>query len=403
MASKLELMKQRGSARTGEPEVKIIPRGDSSPDDYADINIDTIELNPHNDIYRQMDEDSDVELLAEDIRRSGLLHNLVVYPKEGVGGRYVLLSGERRYKALNYLQARGDAKWNTVKNCRVVTTPLSDNEKKVMLLSANLQVRGGFANEMIRRKAVAELVSCLQAEPYNLTAAEAKKAIKEATPINGRQIDKDLSIEKNLNEGLKDLLDRGFVLRSEAESFLRMTPEEQRIAAQMLQQLYAIAYNGPGSAAIQDEKKAIRGRFVDALRTVADTSSMQDAHEALVAAVFTVQKEMACLKETIRKVKTIPPEQPAAQVEQTEVIREVREKTAGAKAQSKITGKLSSQTSRLETMLRRKNPEKRLAEKYTHEERRQAMKELDEMIATATRLREIIAKVERSADEAQEV
>ena len=57
----------------------------------------------------------------------------------------------------------------------------------------------------------------------------------------------------------------------------------------------------------------------------------------------------------------------------------------------------------LETMLRRKNPEKRLAEKYTHEERRQAMKELDEMIATATRLREIIAKVERSADETEEI
>ena len=372
--------------------------------ELREIALQDIELNPDNAIFRQLDTDEDVETLANDIDRNGLMHNLVVYPRtDGKQTKYVLLSGERRYKALNYLQAHGDAKWNTVKNCRVVTTPLSNNEKKVMLLSANLQVRGGFANEMIRRKAVAELVSCLQAEPYNLTAAEAKKAIKEATPINGRQIDKDLSIEKNLNEGLKDLLDRGFVLRSEAESFLRMTPEEQRIAAQMLQQLYAIAYNGPGSAAIQDEKKAIRGRFVDALRTVADTSSMQDAHEALVAAVFTVQKEMACLKETIRKVKTIPQEQPAAQVEQTEVIREVREKTAGAKAQSKITGKLSSQTSRLETMLRRKNPEKRLAEKYTHEERRQAMKELDEMIATATRLREIIAKVERSADEAQKV
>ena len=340
--------------------------------ELREIALQDIELNPDNAIFRQLDTDEDVETLANDIDRNGLMHNLVVYPRtDGKQTKYVLLSGERRYKALNYLQARGDAKWNTVKNCRVVTTPLSDNEKKVMLLSANLQVRGGFANEMIRRKAVAELVSCLQAEPYNLTAAEAKKAIKEATPINGRQIDKDLSIEKNLNEGLKALLDRGFVLRSEAESFLRMTPEEQRIAAQMLQQLYAIAYNGPGSAAIQDEK--------------------------------TVQKEMACLKETIRKVKTIPPEQPAAQVEQTEVIREVREKTAGAKAQSKITGKLSSQTSRLETMLRRKNPEKRLAEKYTHEERQQAMKELDEMIATATRLREIIAKVEHSADEAQEV
>lgn len=275
--------------------------------ELREIALQDIELNPDNAIFRQLDTDEDVETLANDIDRNGLMHNLVVYPRtDGKQTKYVLLSGERRYKALNYLQARGDAKWNTVKNCRVVTTPLSDNEKKVMLLSANLQVRGGFANEMIRRKAVAELVSCLQAEPYNLTAAEAKKAIKEATPINGRQIDKDLSIEKNLNEGLKDLLDRGFVLRSEAESFLRMTPEEQRIAAQMLQQLYAIAYNGPGSAAIQDEKKAIRGRFVDALRTVADTSSMQDAHEALVAAVFTVQKEMACLKETIRKVKAIP-------------------------------------------------------------------------------------------------
>ena len=206
--------------------------------ELREIALQDIELNPDNAIFRQLDTDEDVETLANDIDRNGLMHNLVVYPRtDGKQTKYVLLSGERRYKALNYLQARGDAKWNTVKNCRVVTTPLSDNEKKVMLLSANLQVRGGFANEMIRRKAVAELVSCLQAEPYNLTAAEAKKAIKEATPINGRQIDKDLSIEKNLNEGLKDLLDRGFVLRSEAESFLRMTPEEQRIAAQMLQLL----------------------------------------------------------------------------------------------------------------------------------------------------------------------
>ena len=189
--------------------------------ELREIALQDIELNPDNAIFRQLDTDEDVETLANDIDRNGLMHNLVVYPRtDGKQTKYVLLSGERRYKALNYLQARGDAKWNTVKNCRVVTTPLSDNEKKVMLLSANLQVRGGFANEMIRRKAVAELVSCLQAEPYNLTAAEAKKAIKEATPINGRQIDKDLSIEKNLNEGLKDLLDRGFVLRSEAESFL---------------------------------------------------------------------------------------------------------------------------------------------------------------------------------------
>ena len=183
-----------------------------------------------------------------------------------------------------------------------------------------------------------------------------------------------------------------------------MTPEEQRIAAQMLQQLYAIAYNGPGSAAIQDEKKAIRGRFVDALRTVADTSSMQDAHEALVAAVFTVQKEMACLKETIRKVKTIPPEQPAAQVEQTEVIREVRGKDRRCQGTEQNYGQAVQPDKPPGNDAAQEKPrEAPCRKKYTHEERRQAMKELDEMIATATRLREIIAKVERSADEAQEV
>ena len=203
--------------------------------EQREIALQDIELNPDNEIFRQMDTEEDIETLAADIDRNGLLHNLVVFPhSEGKITRYVMLSGERRYKALNYLQAHGDAKWNTVKNCRVITTPLSENEKKVMLLSANLQVRGGFANEMIRRKAVAELVACLQKEPYNLTAAAAKKAVKEATPINGRQIDKDLSIEKNLNPELTAMLDNGFLLRSEAEGFLRLNPAEQRTAAEKL-------------------------------------------------------------------------------------------------------------------------------------------------------------------------
>ena len=66
--------------------------------------------------------------ISNDIDRNGLMHNLVVYPRtDGKQTKYVLLSGERRYKALNYLQARGDAKWNTVKNCRVVTTPLEQH------------------------------------------------------------------------------------------------------------------------------------------------------------------------------------------------------------------------------------------------------------------------------------
>ena len=43
---------------------------------------------------------------------------------------YVLLSGERRYRAMEYLEKRGDATWNTIKNCNVITTSLSENVKK---------------------------------------------------------------------------------------------------------------------------------------------------------------------------------------------------------------------------------------------------------------------------------
>ncbi len=46
--------------------------------------------------------------LAEDIQRNGLMHNLVVFPQEENGKTvYVLLSGERRYRAMEYLEKRG--------------------------------------------------------------------------------------------------------------------------------------------------------------------------------------------------------------------------------------------------------------------------------------------------------
>ena len=362
--------------------------------ELREIALQDIELNPDNEIFRRLDTEEDTETLANDIDRNGLLHNLVVFPRtEGKTTKYVLLSGERRYKALNYLQAKGDAKWNTVRNCRVITTPLTDNEKKVMLLSANLQVRGGFANEMIRRKAVAELVAGLQEPPYNLAAADAKKAVKEATPINGRQIDKDLSIEKNLNNSLKALLDAGFILRSEAEGFLRLNPHEQELAAAELDALYAIPCEGSGAEAVEREKQFVRKEFADALLVVGGISNMTNAGAAMNTALATVRQGIEALHNTVAKMKA----KPKRDGTETQAVQEIKNKTAGTKPQSKITGKLSAQTTRLKMMLNKKDPETRLAEKYTHEERRQAMKELEDMIATATKLRDMIAKVEENA------
>ena len=66
-----------------------------------------IRTNPDNQIFRVMDDDEDIRILAEDIKRNGLMHNLVVFPEQREEGMvYVLLSGERRFRALNYLQEK---------------------------------------------------------------------------------------------------------------------------------------------------------------------------------------------------------------------------------------------------------------------------------------------------------
>ena len=40
-----------------------------------------LKKNPDNALYRELDTEEDIALLADDIRRAGLLHNLVVFPR----------------------------------------------------------------------------------------------------------------------------------------------------------------------------------------------------------------------------------------------------------------------------------------------------------------------------------
>ena len=77
-----------------------------------DIALYDIRVNADNEIFRQADTQEDIVQLAEDIQRNGLMHNLVVFPQEENGKTvYVLLSGERRYRAMVFLDKRVDAKY----------------------------------------------------------------------------------------------------------------------------------------------------------------------------------------------------------------------------------------------------------------------------------------------------
>lgn len=233
-----------------------------------DISLFNIRTNPDNDIFREIDDDEDIRILADDIKRNGLLHNLVMFPSTEEGREvYVLLSGERRYRALKLLVEEGDTSWQIVRNCNIITTELSDNEKKVLLYSANLQVRGGLNDEAVRRTAVSEFIECLQKEPYNMNRVDALKAIKSVCSVNPKTIDRDARLEDKLRGTLKELLDAKFLSRSECESYLRFDDEKQEEIGQKYQELNAVDCHGDtGEEAGKNHIEVMRDTLHDTFR-----------------------------------------------------------------------------------------------------------------------------------------
>ena len=233
-----------------------------------DISLFNIRTNPDNEIFREIDDDEDIRILADDIKRNGLLHNLVMFPSTEEGREvYVLLSGERRYRALKLLVEEGDTSWQIVRNCNVITTELSDNEKKVLLYSANLQVRSGLNDEAVRRKAVSEFIECLQEEPYNMNRVDALKAIKSVSSVNPKTIDRDARLEDKLRGTLKELLDAKFLSRSECESYLRFDDEKQEEIGQKYQELNAVDCHGDtGEEAGKNHIEVMRDTLHDTFR-----------------------------------------------------------------------------------------------------------------------------------------
>ena len=364
MASKLDRLQKKGF-KVNEAALSKIARGDQEPGgEYSEININDIEENPDNALYRELDTEEDIALLADDIRRAGLLHNLVVFPKTGVGGKYVLLSGERRLRALRLLveQDKREQEEKQLPNRKVVRN-LTENEKVVYIDSANLQVRGGISNERVMRQAAARFVENLQKAPYNLSAAEAKKALKEVSPLNSRTIDKALSIQNDLNPDLRRLLDEEFLNRAECETYLRLTLEEQARAAAVFLKIAAL---DPRS----HERRAIKDALTTAMLDVAvERRSMQERESVFAAALQNAQ-------DAIGQAKT--QENKAAAVD---------------KDHNFISAKLPTTARKLRKIAAAKNIEAKIRS-YTAEDRKAMSDQMQELIAAAQELKALIDAVE---------
>lgn len=386
--------------------------------EYAsrDIMLSDIRLNPDNEVFRQDDNDEDIKTLAEDIERNGLMHNLVVLPQqEGKNTVYMLISGERRYRALKYLEEK-DASWNTVKHCNVITSDLTDNEKKVLLYSANLQVRGGFGNEKIRRKAMVSFIECLQKSPYNLTEAQAKKTIKSLSPENTKTLDRDIRTERNLCAELKVLLDGGYVSRSEADVYLHFPNDKQVMIAEKLQGLFAVDCHS--DAERPDERNSVEVRrdnlhitFREALFAATKAGTFEELDAMFAKALEDYETGLKTLNDKAAEYAAAKANNSEKQMEEFEYDNKnqaakekndkkktVRAEVSKNAAETVVQKKAPGIKNQLDAIINRKNYVKSLR-KQSPEVLEQDIRALNEVIATATVLKEMIEKAQRQDEE----
>lgn len=198
------------------------------------VDISKIEVNPYND-YRASDTEEGIVSLATDIENNGLLHNLVVSKRNN--GKYVIISGERRFRALSYLfekeiENKGDvAKYRSVP-CRVVEG-LTERQEMIMLDAANLQTRGGAGDEAHVRNAMVRYRDNAKAE-YGLTDQQAKDLLIQITPFSKSSINSNIKIRDNLRPELQILLDEGELTKRSANSLVRLSQKQQKAVSDTL-------------------------------------------------------------------------------------------------------------------------------------------------------------------------
>lgn len=372
-----------------------------------DISLFNIRTNPDNEIFREIDDDEDIRILADDIKRNGLLHNLVMFPSTEEGREvYVLLSGERRYRALKLLVEEGDTSWQIVRNCNIITTELSDNEKKVLLYSANLQVRGGLNDEAVRRKAVSEFIECLQKEPYNMNRVDALKAIKSVSSVNPKTIDRDARLEDKLRGTLKELLDAKFLSRSECESYLRFDDEKQEEIGQKYQELNAVDCHGDtgeevGKNHIEVMRDTLHDTFREYLLSALQQRTRAEHEETYKKSIEYFDSELQELKKKAEEFGIIKecntPEEVAdfeydAQKDATKDVAK-KEREAADISVSAVLKTTPTIIKKLQRVYSNKSYEKALRH-VSQESRDSDIAALEEVIEMATKLKEKIKAVD---------
>ena len=188
------------------------------------IPIDQIVFNQDN-IFNMGDSDEGIAELAENIKENGLLHNIVVAKIEPT--KYLLISGERRTKAVKYL-GRDKIK-------ATVRSNLSQLEILKMLFFANSETREYSIEEKVQIiEGFLAKIKQFDETAEREAAQKFKEYVSQAFNVSERQANKLIAITSELINPLKELLYADAIDINTAASLAQLPEEYQNYASDIL-------------------------------------------------------------------------------------------------------------------------------------------------------------------------
>lgn len=162
----------------------------------------------------------DIEELAEDIKTNGLYHNLVVRPIDD--GKYEIISGERRYRALMSLGAKEIP-------CQVRDDLRDlDIDAEIMLIQANAKARELTQSEKLFQVARLTELYSLKKKQGEKFEGKTRDLIGKDLGLSGVQVGRYQKINKKLIDEHKELLNEDKITLSQAERISSLKTKEQK-------------------------------------------------------------------------------------------------------------------------------------------------------------------------------
>lgn len=200
----------------------------ASADSFADSikMLDVSEIMPNKDNFYSM---SDIELLAEDIERQNLKHNLVV-AKDKDSGKYWLISGHRRLEAVKFLINEGRRK--SAKVPCYISGEKSQAESRLDLIMLNATQRKYSDKEMLSEyEQLTETLKQLESEGVKISG-RLRDVIAKILKVSKSQIGKIDNIKNNAVSEVQEAVKNGSMSISTANEVARLSPEKQKDIAE---------------------------------------------------------------------------------------------------------------------------------------------------------------------------